>query len=129
MKSNPYLPEIVGTFLFAPLVLGLETWRRWGDLLNPNALDDWVVFTAAMLVARKLKRRDPLAPVYWVFVCGGAWFLVFLSLWGSIYWHEKGDPSGIPVVGVIAFKALGFALISVASWRSVCRLSSAGPRD
>ena len=129
MKSNPYLPEIIGTFLFAPLVLAIETWRRWGELLSPYALDDWFVFVAAMLVARKLAWRDPFAPALWAFVCGGAWLLFCLSLWSSIYWHEQGDPSGVPMVGVIAFKAFGVALISLASWRALHRLSVPRPYD
>ena len=126
-ERNPYFPEIVGTFLFAPLVLGLETWRRWGDWLNPAALDDWIIFGAAILVAGKLvNRNDRLAPVLWVFVCGGAWFLFVLSLWGSIYSFKEGDPSGFPVSVVIIFKACGLALISAASWRAIHRLT---PRE
>jgi len=127
LKTNPYRPEIIGTFLFAPLVLALETWRRWGELLGPAALDDWFVFVAAMIVAFKLARRDASAPVWWAFVCGGAWFLFCLSLWGSIYYFDRGDPSGVPVPGVIAFKAAGVALISMASWRAIRRLRFADP--
>ena len=127
MKRNPYLPEIVGTFLLAPLVLGIETWRRWGELLSPAALDDFFVFVSAMFVARLLIRRDPCGPALWAFVCGGAWFLFCLSLWGSIYWREDGDPSGVPMAGVIAFKAVGVTLISLAAVRAIRRLGSAPP--
>ena len=82
-----------------------------------------------MLVARKLARRDPLAPALWVFVCGGAWFLFCLSLWGSICWWRQGDPSGVPVIGVIAFKAVGVALITPAGTRALHRSISAKPYD
>ena len=129
MKDNPYRPEIFGTFVLAPLVLALETWRRWGELLSPAALDDWVIFVSAMIVAAKLARRDASAPVLWVFVCGGAWFLFLLSTWGSIYFFDQPDPSGVPVAGVIAFKAVGFTLISVASWRGLLRLRAADPYE
>jgi len=115
--------------LLAPLVLALETWRRWGELLSPAALDDWVILVGAMIVANKLARREPFAPILWVFVCGGAWFLFLLSTWGSIYFFKEPDPSGVPVAGVIAFKAVGFTLISVASWRGVRRLRSADPYE
>jgi len=64
-----------------------------------------------------------------VFVCGGAWFLFCLSLWGSIYWHDRPDPSGVSVIGVIAFKVFGVALISLASWRAVRRFQSTGPYE
>ena len=127
MKDHPYRIEIVGTFVFAPLVLALETWRRWGELASPAALDDWVVFVAAMLVAWKLARRDASAPAWWVFVCGGAWFMFLLSVWGSIHRFDEADPSGVPVSGVIAFKAVGFTLISLASWRGLRRLRSRDP--
>ncbi len=127
MKTNPYQFEIAGTLAFAPLVLALETWRRWDELLSPAALDDGLIFVGALIVVRKLVRRDTDAPAWWAFVCGGAWFIFCLSLWGSIYWYERGDPSGLPVMAVIAFKALGVTLISLASWRALRRLRSADP--
>ena len=68
---HPYRLEIAGTLVFAPLDLALETWRRWGELLSPNALDDWLIFVSALIVVRKLARRDAGAPVWWLFVCGG----------------------------------------------------------
>lgn len=125
--ANPYRYEIAGTFVFSPIVLALETWRRWGELLSPWALDDWLVFVSALIVARKLSQRDPGAPAWWLFVCGGAWFMFCLSLWGSVYSYSEGDPSGVPVPAVIAFKAIGFALISLASRRALRRLRSADP--
>ena len=127
VKANPYRYEIVGTLVFAPIVLALETWRRWGELLSPWALDDWFVFVSALIVVRKLARRDTDAPAWWVFVCGGAWFMFCLSLWGSIYGYGEGDPSGVPVPAVLAFKATGVTLISLASWRALRRLRSIDP--
>ena len=127
MKHHPYRYEIVGTFLFGPLVLALETWRRWGELLSPVALDDWVIFLSAMFVAGMLFRRDTAAPTLWVFVCGGAWFLFLLSTWASIYSFDEADPSGVPVPGVIAFKLFGLTLISLASLRALRRLLSGDP--
>lgn len=127
--TNPYRPEIAGTLVFAPLVLALETWRRWGELLSPNALDDWLIFVSALIVVRKLARRDAGAPAWWLFVCGGAWFMFCLSLWSSIYSYANGDPSGLPVPAVIAFKAVGFALISLASVRALRRLRFTDPYD
>ena len=77
-----------------------------------------------MVAARLVNRDDPLAPVLWVFVCGGAWFLFVLSLWGSIYSFNQADPSGFPVPVVVAFKAFGLVLISLAAWRAIHRLTS-----
>ncbi len=116
--TNPYRPEIAGTLVFAPLVLALETWRRWGELFSPNALDDWLIFVSALIVVRKLARRD-----------AGAWFMFCLSLWSSVYSYANGDPSGLPVPAVIAFKAVGFALISLASVRALRRLRFTDPYD
>ncbi len=123
MNRNPYRPEIVGTFCIAPVVLGIETWRRWGELASPAALDDWLVFLAAMGVATQLARRRTSAPFLWVFVCGGAWFLFCLSLWGSIYSWDGGDPSGAPMPVVLAFKGVGVTLTSWASVRAIRRVS------
>lgn len=126
-ERNPYRAEIAGTVAFAPLVLGIEAWRRRGDLLAPEALDDAVVFGAALFVARGLARRDPAAPARWVFVCGGAWFLFLLSLWGSIHAFDRPDPSGVPIAGVLAFKLIGFLLISWAARRAVGRVRAVDP--
>ena len=96
-------------------------------MLSATALDDWFVFVSALVVVRKLARRDIDAPAWWVFVCGGAWFMFCLSLWDSIYGYAEGDPSGFPVPAVIAFKAAGVTLISLASWRALRRLRSDDP--
>ena len=124
MRPHPFRAEIIGTLVLAPLVIGLETWRRWGDLLSPAALDDALVFGAALIVVWRLARRDRGAPRLWLFVCGGAWFLFCLSLWGSVYGYSDGDPSGFPVWSVIAFKVVGFALISWASGRALRKLDA-----
>ena len=127
MNGNPYRNEIVGAFVLAAIVLPIETWRRWGELMSPAALDDTIVFVSAMFVATQLARKNPSAPVWWLFVCGGAWFLFALSVWGSIYAYDNGDPSGAPVPLVIAFKLTGLALISIASLRAIRRAQSGDP--
>ena len=127
MKDNPYRAEIVGTFLMSALVLPLETWRRWGTLASPAALDDALVFGAAMAVAWGLARKAPAAPAWWVFVCGGGWMMFALSVWGSLYSFEAGDPSGAPVPLVVAFKLAGLALISAASLRALRRVRAHDP--
>ena len=127
MQGHPYKPEIVITFLLAPMILAIEAWRRWDELLSPVALDDALVFGAAMIVAWRLRHRETNAPIYWVFVCGGAWFLLALSLWGSIYAYDVPDPSGAPVPLVVAFKAVGFILVTLAGKRAVARLRLRDP--
>ncbi|MCP3916176.1 MAG: hypothetical protein GY711_11525 [bacterium] len=127
MKDNPYRAEIIGAFLLSAIVLPIETWRRWGQLLSPAALDDGLIFVSAMVVAAQLARRSPAAPVWWLFVCGGAWFIICLSVWGSIYQFDDGDPSGVSVPAVIAFKLVVVTLISLASWRAIRRVRSADP--
>ena len=127
MKGNPYRPEILGTFLLSAFVLPVETWRRWGELLSPAALDDPLIFGSAMVVATQLARRNPAAPLRWVFVCGGAWFLMCLSTWGTIYGFEDGDPSGAPVLLVVGLKLIGLMLASVASWRAIQAQRSGAP--
>lgn len=128
MNGNPYRYEIVATAVLVPGLLALETWRRWGELLSPRALDDWLIGLSALIVVVGLARRAPAARRWWLFVCGGAWFLFGLSLWGSIHGYAEGDPSAFPMPAVIAFKASGFALISVASWRALRLLQEAGKK-
>lgn len=127
MRRNPYNPEILGAFLMSAIVLPIEAWRRWGDLLSPAALDDALIFVGAMVIATQLARRKAAAPMWWLFVCGGAWFMFCLSVWGSIYGFDQGDPSGVSVPLVIAFKLVGLTLISAASWRAIGRAQFADP--
>ncbi len=127
MRGNPYKPEILGAFLMSAFVLPIEAWRRWGELLSPWALDDALIFGGAMVVATQLARRKRSAPMWWLFVCGGAWFMFCLSVWGSIYGFSDGDPSGVAVPVVIALKLVGLALVSFASWRAVSRAQLADP--
>ncbi len=129
MNGNPYRPEILGAFLASAVVLPLETWRRWGELASPMALDDLLMCGCAMVVAVQLARRDPAAPARWAFVCGGVWMLMCLSVWGSVYAWNEGDPSGAPVGAVLAFKGLGLVLVSVASWRALRRVRLADPYE
>ena len=127
VNANPYRPEIVGAFVASAIVLPLETWRRWGELLSPWALDDFTVLTAAMVVALQLRRRLPAAPARWAFVCGGAWFLMLLSSWGSIYALREADPSGLPVGVVIAAKLGGLFFVSWAALRALDKLGRPDP--
>lgn len=127
MHGNPYRPEIIGAFLMSAIVLPIETWRRWGELFSPWSLDDWLIFGSAMVVATQLARRRPTAPLWWVFVCGGAWFMFCLSTWGSIYAYDEADPSGAPVHLVVLFKATGLAIVSCATWRALRRARLADP--
>lgn len=127
MRDNAYRVDVAFILLVSAVVVPLETWRRWGELLSPAAVDDAVIVAAALVVARLLARRSPAAPALWVFVCGGAWFLMFLSVWGSLYFAAKGDPSGVPVGLVVVFKVAVFSLISVASWRAVTRVQQPDP--
>lgn len=96
-------------------------------MLSPAALDDALLLLSAMLVATQLARRSPAAPAWWLFVCGGAWFICCLSVWSSIDSFDEGDPSGVSVPAVIAFKLVLFALVSCASWRAIQRLRTADP--
>lgn len=109
------------------VVLPIEAWRRWGELLSPAALDDPLVFVPAMVIAWQLARRRPAAPVLWVFICGAASFMFLLSVWGSLYAFETGDPSGVPVPLVLAFKLAGLGLAVLASVRATRRARLADP--
>ena len=118
-RSNPYRYEIVATAILVPLILALETWRRWAEILSPRSVDDWLIGLCALIVAGKLARGDAAAPRLWIFVCGGAWFIVSLSLWESIYSRSAGDPSGFSMWIVILFKTTMFGVISAATWRAL----------
>lgn len=119
MTDQPYRNDIRIAFGVVPLLLAIETWRRWGDLLSPAALDDVIIGGFMLFAATRLARRDPGAPLLWVFGCGGAWFMMVLSTYGSLFAFREQDPSGMPILVVLAFKIGLLALVSIASVRAI----------
>ncbi len=126
MTEQPYRNDIRTAFVVIPMLLTIEAWRRQEDLLSPAALDDALVGGFLLCVAYRLVRRHPTAPLLWVFGCGGAWFLMVLSTYGSLVAFREPDPSGMPIAVVLSFKAALLALVSVASVRAL-RLARTSP--
>lgn len=116
---NPYHYDIRIAFVVVPLLLAIETWRRWGNLLSPAALDDAIIGAFLLFTATRLQRRDPNAPSLWIFGCGGASFMMVLSTYGSFFALREQDPSGMPILVVLAFKIGLLVLVSIASVRAI----------
>lgn len=57
MNNNPYKKEIVSIVTLGVLLLIVETWRRWGNLLSYAYLDDVILITLAFIAAFYLYKK------------------------------------------------------------------------
>ena len=49
MNHNPYKKEIIAIVILGILLIILETWRRWGNLLSYAYLDDVILVSLALI--------------------------------------------------------------------------------
>ena len=100
----------------AALIVGMllpviETWRRWNMLAQwPRWLHDYIA--AALLIYAWHAGRDttelsrPYLMAAWGYTAG----MAYMSFFGFIESAPVTDPSGVPVAGVLTFKAFGLML-------------------
>lgn len=106
------------------LVVGLvlpaiETWRRWNQLADwPSWLDDYLA--GALLLygwwagRGEVRRCRPYLMAAWGYTLG----MAYMSFFGQLRSVTIADPSGVPILGVLAFK--GFGLFLAAAGLALC---------
>lgn len=67
MKNNPYKKEIIATFFLGPLLMILETWRRWDNLLSMSYFDDVILVVLASISTYFLYHQRFIGQLLWLF--------------------------------------------------------------
>jgi len=111
MNNNPYKKEIIGIVILGILLLILETWRRWGNLLSYAYFDDVILVSLAFFAAFYLYKKTYFGQLFWLFTCGYGLCLITGSFFGSWKRFNELDASGFPSSQVLIIKAGMFALI------------------
>lgn len=121
--DHPYRTDVLVGLVIGPALVGIETWRRWGDLLRAHTVDDYILGGLLVVSALLLVKRHRYAQDLWVFTWGAASLLITLSCIGQLEMMHELDPSGMPFAAVIAVKLAMLALVGVMTVRAF-RLSS-----
>lgn len=92
--KNPYRKEILGIIILGFLLLTIETWRRWDNLLSYAYWDDIILITLAFVAAFFLYKKTFLGQLFWLFTCGYALNMITESCMSTWYRIEEIDASG-----------------------------------
>jgi hypothetical protein len=103
----------VAAQILGPLVIAVETWRRWnqfGDVRSwPAIADDYLAGAFLFLAATIAKRAPDRGPLYLAAAWGVAAGMMYGSFFSQLQRSAEADPSGLPVVPVLVVK--GIALL------------------
>ena len=116
--SNPYKKEIIGIASLGPALLILETWRRWGNLLSYDYLDDVWLVGLSFIAAYYLKKKTYIGQLLWLFTCGCALSMITGSFFSQFKKIDEIDASGFDSTQVIAVKAVMYILVILMSIRA-----------
>lgn len=117
MNNNPYHKEIIGTIILGPLLLILETWRRWGELLSYLYLDDVWLVVLAFVAIFYLKKKRYIGQLLWLFTCGCAFCMITGSFFFAVSKIGGLDASGFNTSQVVLVKGFMYVLVIVVSIR------------
>lgn len=118
MKDNPYQKEITGIVVLGALLLAVETWRRWDNLLSYAYFDDVILVTLAFVAAYFLYKKTYMGQLLWVFVCGYATCLIIGSFMTALTKINEIDASGFPTAQVIFVKVVMYTVVVFMSIRA-----------
>jgi hypothetical protein len=98
-----------------PLVIGIETWRRWhqfGDVrIWPAIFDDYLAGGFLLYAASVAKPANEVTGRRYL---AGAWGVAAGMMYGSffsqLYRFAEPDPSGLPVLPVLIAKGVGLVV-------------------
>lgn len=118
MNNNPYKKEIIGIVTLGALLLVVETWRRWDNLLSYAYLDDVLLVILALVAANYLYKQSFTGQLLWIFSCGYALCLITGSLMSAWKRIDEVDASGFPTSLVILVKLGMYFLVVLMSIRA-----------
>ncbi len=118
MPVNPYQKEIIATYILAPILMLIETWRRWDNLWSMSYFDDVILVILAGIAVSYLRKQQFIGQLLWLFAAGAFFMMINVSFFGSIERINLPDASGLATTIVIAVKALMYLIILLMSYRA-----------
>jgi len=118
MTANPYQKEIIATYILAPILMAIETWRRWDNLWSMSYFDDVILVVLAGIAVYFLRKQQFIGQLLWLFAAGACFMMINISFFWAIEEMNLPDASGLAMSKVIAVKALMYLIILLMTWRA-----------
>lgn len=117
-KVNPYQKEIVVTYILAPILMLIETWRRWDNLFSMSYFDDVILVVLAGIAVYYLRQQKFIGQLLWLFAAGAFFMMINISFFWAVEEMHLPDASGISMAKVVAVKGLMYLIVLVMCWRA-----------
>ena len=118
IKANPYQKEIIATYILAPILMLIETWRRWDNLFSMSYFDDVILVILAGIAVYYLRQQKFIGQLLWLFAAGAFFMLINISFFWAVEEMHLPDASGIAMVNVLAVKVLMYLIVLLMCWRA-----------
>lgn len=118
MTANPYQKEIIATYILAPILMAIETWRRWDNLWSMSYFDDVILVVLAGIAVFFLRKKQFLGQLLWLFAAGAHFMMINISFFWAIEEMNLPDASGLAMTKVITVKGLMYLIILLMSYRA-----------
>lgn len=118
MTANPYQKEIIATYILAPILMAIETWRRWDNLWSMSYFDDVILVVLAGIAVFFLSKKQFLGQLLWLFAAGAYFMMINISFFWAIEEMNLPDASGLAMTKVIAVKGLMYLIVLLMSYRA-----------
>lgn len=117
-QTNPYQKEIIATYILAPILMLIETWRRWDNLFSMSYFDDVILVVLAGIAVYYLRQQKFIGQLLWLFAAGAYFMMINISFFWAVEEMHLPDASGISMVKVLAVKALMYLIVLGMCWRA-----------
>lgn len=118
MTANPYQKEIITTYILAPVLILIETWRRWDNLWSMSYFDDVILILLAGTAVYYLRQQKFIGQLLWLFAAGAYFMMINISFFWAVEEMHLPDASGLSMTKVITVKLLMYFLVLLMCWRA-----------
>ena len=118
MTANPYQKEIIATYVLAPLLMLIETWRRWDNLWSMSYFDDVILVLLAGIAVYYLRQQKFIGQLLWLFAAGAHFMMINISFFWAVEEIHLSDASGLSMTKVITVKFLMYLIVLLMCWRA-----------
>ncbi len=119
MKNNPHKIEILCSLVLGPILIAIESWRRWGDLLTYAYFDDVLFVILAFIPVKFLNAQKHLGQLLWLITSGFAFCLIYFSFFGALSQLDQADPSRLNMSVVILVKSVFYIIVLMMCFRAI----------